>query len=138
MIVVLDTNVLVAALVARDTPPALLYEAWKRGRFEVASSDAQLEEFARVTRYPHLKQIISVAEAGKLMNELRGLARVYLRVPRVSVSVDPGDNFLFALSRRAGADYLVTGDKSGVLAVKRFGSCRVVSARRMVEILALK
>jgi uncharacterized protein len=33
MRVILDTNILIAALITRATPPDRLYEAWRDGRF---------------------------------------------------------------------------------------------------------
>jgi len=44
MRVVLDTNILISALMTRDTPPDRLYEYWKEGRFQLASCERQLEE----------------------------------------------------------------------------------------------
>jgi predicted nucleic acid-binding protein len=37
--VVLDTNVLLAALLTRGPPPDKLYEAWREGRFQLASCE---------------------------------------------------------------------------------------------------
>ena len=56
MRVVLDTNVLIAALLVRGTPPDKLYEAWRDGRFELASCERQLEEINRVSRRPYFKR----------------------------------------------------------------------------------
>ena len=50
MRVVLDTNVLLAALISPTGTPARIYEAWKAGRFDLLTSEEQLDEFARVTR----------------------------------------------------------------------------------------
>ena len=50
MRVILDTNILFAALITRATPPDRLYEAWRDGRFTLFSSEPQIEEFSRVTR----------------------------------------------------------------------------------------
>jgi hypothetical protein len=41
--VLLDTNVLLSALVVRGPPPERLYEAWRRGRIERASWEHDLE-----------------------------------------------------------------------------------------------
>lgn len=46
MRVVLDTNVLIAALITKGTPPDQLYQAWLRGQVEVVTSVAQLREIA--------------------------------------------------------------------------------------------
>lgn len=137
MLVILDTNILIGALMTRATPPALLYEAWKAGRFNLVSSEAQLREFARVTRYDTVKQLITASEAGTLINEIRALAIIVEKLPKVDISSDPADNFLFATAQAGAADYLVTGDKSGVLAIKRHKNTRIVTARKMVETLGL-
>lgn len=137
MFVILDTNILIGALITRATPLALLYEAWKAGRFNLVSSEAQLREFTRVTRYDTVKQLITASEAGTLINEIRALAIVVEKLPKVDISSDPADNFLFATVQAGAADYLVTGDKSGVLAIKRYKNTQIVTARKMVETLNL-
>ncbi|MBX9812894.1 MAG: hypothetical protein K2Y16_14975 [Burkholderiales bacterium] len=53
------------------------------------------------------------------------------------VSTDPADDFLFAMARAGEADYLVTGDKAGVLTLGRHGKTRIVTTRELVEILRL-
>ena len=55
MRVVLDTNVLVAALIVSDGPPHQLFEAFLNDRFILITSDTQIEEFSRVTRYPSIR-----------------------------------------------------------------------------------
>lgn len=137
MLVILDTKILIGALITRATPLALLYEAWKAGRFNLVSSEAQLREFTRVTRYDTVKQLITASEAGALINEIRALASVVEKLPKVDISSDPADNFLFATVQAGAADYLVTGDKSGVLAIKRYKNTQIVTARKMVETLNL-
>jgi predicted nucleic acid-binding protein len=49
-------------------------------------------------------------------------------LPRVRRSPDPTDDFLLALSEAGKADYLVTGDKSGLLSLARHAGTRIVSA----------
>lgn len=44
MRLVLDTNILLSALMVRGTPPDYLYNAWRQGRFELASTEVQLDE----------------------------------------------------------------------------------------------
>ncbi len=44
--------------------------------------------------------------------------------------------FLLALSEGGQADYLVTGDKSGLLALGRHKATRIVSAREFAGLLA--
>ncbi len=137
MRVILDTNVLLSAFIRVDSKPYLLLHAWLDGRFELVSSGAQIEEITRVARYPQVRQHFSAAEVGWLVNRIRGRALVIDRLPRVDVSSDPADNFLFGMADAGQADYLVTGDKSGVLAFGRHGRTTVVTVTGMIKMLGL-
>ena len=135
MRVILDTNALVSALLVKGSAPARIVDAWIEGRFLLVTSDAQLEEFRRVTRYPRVRPYVEPAEAGSLVNGLRRFAEVCMSLPDVDASPDPADNFLLAMAQTVAADYLVTSDKRGLLALNRFGVTRIVSAARFVQIL---
>jgi len=53
-------------------------------------------------------------------------------------SPDPGDNFLLALSEAGNADYLVTGDKSGLLGLVAHKSTRIITARNFAALFTEK
>ena len=53
-------------------------------------------------------------------------------LPRVARSPDPEDDFLLAAVEAGKADFLVTGDKSGLLALRRHAGARIISARDFV------
>lgn len=112
--------------------PNQLRLAWRDRLFTLVTSDEQLEEFRRVTRYPQIKARIDSSAAGTLYNELHHLAVVLRDLPQVDVSPDPGDNFLLAMAQAGEADFLVTGDKKDVLSLKTFGTTRIVTARQML------
>ena len=137
MRVVLDTNILISALIRPKSVARQIYEGARSGRIELVTSDVQLDEFRRVTRYPKIQQYVRPAEAGTMLNELRELAEYIEVKEQVDVSPDPADNFLFALAQASQADYLVTGDKADVLAIGRHGRTQVVTARQLVEISKL-
>jgi uncharacterized protein len=133
--VVLDTNVFLSALISPAGPPAAIYEAWRHSRFELFTWLEQLDELARVTRYPGIRPFITPAEAGRMLNQVRGLATVVERLPRLDVSTDPADNFLFALVEVVSADFLITGDKSGVLRIGKRAKTRIVRAAEFASLL---
>lgn len=135
MRVVLDTGVLIAALITKDTPPDRIYQAWLKRRFELITSEWQLEEFQRVSRYPRLRRFLNPVEGGIMVNGLRHRAVVLQQLPRIDVSVDPDDNPLLATAVAGEADYLVSGDKSGVLALKKIHNTQIVTARRFLTAL---
>jgi len=135
MRVVLDTGILIAALITKDTSPDRIYQAWRKRRFELVTSQWQLDEFSRVSRYPKLRKYLQPIEAGNLVNGLRHQAQFLEELPDVDLSEDPDDNPLLAMAIAGEVDYLVSGDKRDVLAVKKVGKASIVTARRFLTIL---
>ena len=105
MRVVLDTGVLIAALITTNTPPALIYQAWRKRRFELVTSEWQLDEFRRVSRYPKLRRFLKPTEAGNLVNGLRHQATALKALPTVELSPDPDDNPVLAMAEACQAQY---------------------------------
>ena len=137
MRVVLDTGILIAALITTDTPPALIYQAWRKKCFELVTSEWQLDEFRRVSRYPKLRKFLKPAEAGSLVNGLQHQAMVLETLPTVDLSPDPDDNPVLAMAEASQAQYLVTGDKKDLLSLGALGSTRIVTARQFVDLLRI-
>jgi putative PIN family toxin of toxin-antitoxin system len=135
MRVVRDTNVLISALISRGGWPDALYRSWRSGRFVLISSEAQFDEFRRVSRYPRLRRFLRPAAAGAMLNEIRLVAVLASPLPTVDVSPDPADNFLLSMAQAGHADYLVTGDKDDLLALVRHKSTRIVSVHQMIDLL---
>lgn len=135
MRVVLDTGVLIAALITKDTPPDRIYRAWRDQRFELVTSEWQLDEFRRVTRYQKLRKFLKPSEAGNIVNGLRHQARVLRELPTVDESRDPHDNPILAMALVSQAAYLVSGDKRDVLVLKKIGTTRIITARRFLGVL---
>jgi putative PIN family toxin of toxin-antitoxin system len=129
---VLDTNILCSALLTPGGLTDRLYRAWREGRFQLLTSEEQLEEFRRVTRYPRLKRFIEPSEAGAMHNELRRLAVLLVKLPIVDASRDPADNFLLAMAQAGEAEVLVTGDKHDLLSLGAFERTRIMTARQFL------
>jgi hypothetical protein len=129
MRVVLDTNILVSALIAPAGKPAAIYSAWVEGKFTLLTCSAHLDELLATLEKPRVAELVKPYQAGRLVNQIKRLAEVASLLPPVNRSPDPADDFLLALCEAGNADYLVTGDKSGLLALKRHKATRIVSAR---------
>jgi putative PIN family toxin of toxin-antitoxin system len=135
MRLILDTNVLIAALITRDTPPDALYRAWRDGAFTLVTSELQLEEFRAVTRRESVRLRLHPAEAGRMVNDLRSLAVLAEPLERLDISPDPYDNFLLAMAQASRADALVTGDKRDLLSLGRHLGTRILTAREALNLI---
>ena len=128
MRVVLDTNILISALLVQVGHPAAIYRSWQEGHFTLLTCAEQLDELRATLRKPVIAARIKPYKAARLVNDLKELAETIDTLPRVRRSPDPTDDFLLALSEAGRADYLVTGDKSGLLSLARHAGTRIVSA----------
>jgi putative PIN family toxin of toxin-antitoxin system len=126
---VVDTNVLIGALLASTSLAAHLITLWREGRFELLTSADQLDEIMRVTRYPKIRERLAPALAGRLINEIRDLALLLSELPIVTASPDPHDNYLLAMAASGSADFLVTGDKRDLLALRLFEGAKFLTVR---------
>ncbi len=129
MRLVVDTNILISALLVEASLSAHLIVLWRQGRFDLLSSAEQLDELMRVTRYPKIRERLAPALAGRLINELRDIAVVLKNLPTVTVCQDPHDNYLLAMAVAGAADFLVTGDKRDLLGLKLHEGTKIVSVR---------
>ena len=133
MRVVLDTNVLVSALITKGTPPDLLYQAWDAGSFHLVTSAAQLSELERVLGYEKLRPCITRDEAEALLETIGATAVVVEDLPEIELSPDPDDNAILATAIAGDADLLVTGDKSGLLELKAVRGTPIVTPRQALK-----
>jgi hypothetical protein len=108
-------------------------QAWLEDRFTLLTHETQIAAFRDASRRDHLRVWIPRAEAGNLVSRIRKRADIVDRLPRVHRSADPADNFLLALCEAGRADYLVTGDKAGLLVLKTHGSTTTVTARTFLD-----
>jgi len=130
---VLDTSVLVSALLTKGTPPDQLYRAWKARRFALAISTWQINELRRVLGYEKLRPYLNGFEASILLENIDATAQIVeVTAPRTE-SPDPDDNWILASAVLSQADLLVTGDKNDLLQLKPVEGIKIVNARTALE-----
>lgn len=116
--VVLDTNVLVSALIFGGKPWRALRMAWQSGRIVPIVNRHTVEELLAVFAYPKFK--LGVAERETLLADYLPFAQV-VAVPdemrKLPILRDPEDLMLLALAVTGKADVLVSGD-ADLLAVR--------------------
>jgi len=109
--VVLDANVLVSAAIA--TGPCRLVARWlDRGDLEVVICPALLAEVEDVLGRPRLRKRVDPGLAQLYMDTVRRIANVVADPTSVVAETrDRDDDYLVALGREHGVDWIVTGDK---------------------------
>ena len=130
MIIILDTNVIISALVSPG-PPRTLVEACRAGNAQMVTSDVLLAELAEVLRRKFLWRTDQVAI---LLDEMRSCAVVAVPATRVDeIRRDPADNRVLECALEARADYIVSGDTRHLLPLGEYRGMPVISPAEMVE-----
>lgn len=134
MRIVLDTNVLISALITQGTPPDRLYQAWLRNEIELVTSTAQIDELADVLSRPRLRKYVDPADAAGLVSDIRLRAIVIRDMPVPRLSPDPKDDAILASAVAGGAELVVSGDKPGMLALGEVQGIPIRTPREALEI----
>ena len=134
MIVVLDTNIVASATYWRGKPAHCL-EAWLLGKYDLAISHPILTEYEEViarlaARYP-------TKEPTDWLSAIKHAGRLYLPAPRPATTADPDDEMFIECAAEAQADYLVTGDKGHLLALKQVAGISIVAVSDFLRLIGL-
>ena len=129
MRIVLDTNILIGALITKGTPPDDLHQAWLRGDIDLITSTAQLAEIDNVLSRPRMQKYVDADEASAIVRNMDTRAVVLDEIPTINLSPDPKDNPILATAIAGKADLIVSGDKKHMLSLKHVEGIPVVTAR---------
>ncbi|MEG3440089.1 putative toxin-antitoxin system toxin component, PIN family [Pannus brasiliensis CCIBt3594] len=125
-------------LLRKNTPPYLLYQAWRDRQFELVTSPEQLQELRRVMAYPKLQRYFTPEEARIMLTGIAIYANCVTSIPSISYSPDLDDNVILATAIAGGADYIITGDKVDLLQLSQVENIPIITARQALDILEQK
>ena len=129
MVVVLDTNVIVSALLSPKGPPADIIKRWEADELGVVISPALLDELRRALQYQRVRKYFK-APHKKLATLVKRLETVATVVePQVSLDViqeDLADNRVLECAVAGNASYIITGD-AHLLKLKAYQGVVVLS-----------
>ena len=112
MKVVLDANVLVSAAIQTGPSYRLVARWLDQGDLEVVICPVLLAEVEDVLDRPRLRQRVDPELAQLYMATVRRIADVVTDpAPIAATTRDADDDYLVALAREHGVDWIVTGDK---------------------------
>jgi len=110
---VIDTNLFISGLFARDSLSAQLQNCWINQEFDLVTSLEIIKEISRVLNYPRIKARFKPRE-----ENIRRFFRLIFRKAIISKDIyktdkiadDPTDNKLLACALEKKADYIVSRD----------------------------
>jgi uncharacterized protein len=134
--VVVDTNVVLSALVFPKGRLAPMRQAWQDGRCQPLVSRDTAAELIRALTYPKFK--LSTDEQRELLADYLPCCtsvRLPAKPPKTPACRDPGDLPFLQLAVVGKADYLVTGDRD-LLALTGRLTCPIIAPDRMLAVIA--
>lgn len=140
MIAVLDTNIVISALLAPNSPPGKAVEFFLSGTFDVALSSHLQSELTNALEYPRVRDRLTGRFApGAIADWLNAYWHAAVRAPdreptAAWVVEDPDDDWVIQCAMDAGASYVVTGDKA-LLRLGNVEGIKIVSAREFCGIV---
>lgn len=111
--VVIDTNILVSAILNPKGTPAKIVKAWFKNRFIVVISQFSLQEIERVLHYEHIQKIkhISEDEIHKLVTEIIKTSELIQVSSTIEIiKTDIADNQVLATAVDGQTTYIISGD----------------------------
>lgn len=136
MRVVLDTNVLVNALIVKAGKPAQIMR--HTSAFTLLLTDEGLAETAEVLGRKHIRQRYPVTDTdvNAYLRNLRAVGTVFEVALQVDVITrDPEDNRFLALAQAGGADYIVSGDPH-LTELEIYAGIPILTPAQFLDVLA--
>lgn len=133
MRVVLDTNVLVSALIKAGKPRELILKIAEK-KVQIILSREILEEFIEITDAPRIRRYAREDDKITFLKAIGSIANlVKVRSKFKVVKEDPTDDIVLRTAHDGKAEYVVSGD-GHLLSLKKFRTIRIVTVSQMLDI----
>jgi uncharacterized protein len=130
--IVLDTNVIVSALIGSSYPRQIVFDYVLSKKVEILLSNPIFQEYVEVLRRPKFYQYPHfITKAEIVLNKLDELAVRSITDLKLSIIKDEPDNRFLELAVSGVADFLVTGNSKDFL-LRSYESVRIVSPEEFV------
>lgn len=129
--VVIDTNVLVSALLKDNSPPAFILALLRRKVMTLCLSKEIYDEYREVLGRDKFRGIRDEA-APILLSIRKGALWLEPKTRITEITEDPADNKFLECAHEAGADFLITGNTKH-FPFKDYRNTRVVSPKAFIE-----
>jgi hypothetical protein len=131
--VILDTNVVVSALIQKSFPYLILSELYLESKIELCISEDLLSEYYEVLSRDKFARFADFkANADAILVNIRKQSSFFHPRHKVKKIKDEDDNMLLELAQECKADFLVTGNTNDFV-IKAHKKTRIVTPREYWE-----
>lgn len=131
--IVLDTNVVVSALISNSYPKQILYDIVFERKVITCISNKIVEEYIEVLnreKFERFSNFKNIAEV--VINKLIEISIFYLPIDEIAIISDLSDNKFLEVAKESMADYLITGNYRD-FNFDNFGSTKIISPKDFIE-----
>jgi putative PIN family toxin of toxin-antitoxin system len=108
---ILDTNVIVSALISSSFPTKILYELVLTKKVEICLSEEVFAEYIAVLNREKFSRFLNFkTKSDVVLHRIREIGSFYQIDRKVEVLTDTSDNKFLELAAASSADYLTTGN----------------------------
>ena len=131
---VIDTNIIISAVIGKSTTLINIYNCFVDNLFTPIFSPHLQEEILDVIKRPHIRKYFRAKEINKFKKLIKADSILVIPSNKLSLCRDSSDNFILEAAVEAKADFIVTGDKDLLSLQKSFG-IPIVNAFQFSKIL---
>lgn len=134
--IILDTNVIISALIQKSYPHLILYHYFLENKVKTCLSEELLQEYYDVinrpkfSKYPHF-----LTKAELLLIELEKKSDWFHPIHKVDLLIDKDDNKILELAETSQASFIITGNTNH-FTFDQHKTTRIVSPKDYWDIYA--
>lgn len=127
--IIIDTNVVVSALIQKSYPYRIIYELFVDGKFLLCLSDELLAEYYEVLSRPKFAKFPDFfSRAESLLADIENRAQTFLPTTTVELISDEADNMILELAEACNADFIITGNTTD-FTMPHYKSTKIVTPK---------
>lgn len=127
--VILDTNVIVSALISNSAPTRILYDLVLKLLVNTCVSKEILEEYEDVLGREKFDRFVNFRwRAEVILFKMKEISNLYHPTKKIELLTDVSDDKFLELAAVSSADYLITGNTLD-FTISQFESTKIVTPR---------
>lgn len=131
--IIIDTNVIVSALIQKNYPFLIIDELFFENKFELCISEELIEEYFDVLGRPKFAKFPDfINKAETVLTEIGIKGKNYYPKIKLDIISDKDDNMLLELADECNADFLITGNTTD-FTISEYKKTKIVTPKEYWE-----